>query len=65
MARSGKIICLIEPELESEYRKLCFKKDTSVSTAVRAMIIDELRMQGLLPDESAILLLKKQAEYAS
>lgn len=65
MARSGKIICLIEPELESEYRKLCFKKDMSVSTAIRAMIIDELRMQGLLPDESAVAILKRQPELAS
>lgn len=65
MARSGKIICLIEPELESEFRKLCFKKDITVSTAVRAMIIDDLRMQGLLPDESAIMILKRQPELAS
>lgn len=65
MSRSGEIKCLIEPELEALYKELCSKKEISASTGVRAMIIDELRLHGLLPEESSVSLLKKMPEYTS
>jgi len=59
MARKDSFIkCSIESSLEDSFKSLCEKRSRTVSAAIRELIIDELRMQGMLPDEYAVQLLK-------
>lgn len=58
MKKSSKIIALIEPEIESIFKDLADKKGMSASGLTRSLIIDELQLQGLLPQEFTMYLLK-------
>jgi hypothetical protein len=58
MPRNTKLICMIEPQLEEQFRSICAKNGESASSKIRSMIIDELRLQGLLPENYIALLLK-------
>lgn len=58
MAKSVKLSTLVEPEIEEIFRSLASKHDITVSKYLRGMILDELRLQGLLPLDSAFTIMK-------
>ena len=53
---------LIEPILNDELKKLAAKRRMSTSAFLRVLAIDELRQQGLLPDEFAAKLFRGTSE---
>lgn len=53
MQKTSRVVMLIEPILEDEFRRLAIKKGVSVSSLLRTLVVDELKDQGLLPDEYA------------
>jgi len=49
---------MIEPSLEDMIRSLADKKKVSLSNYIRALIIDDLSINGLLPEEFTMSLFK-------
>lgn len=58
MQKTANIKTLIEPQLEDLFKRLASKKGLTCSGLMRALIIDELQVQGMLPEMTAVTLLK-------
>ena len=57
-AKSIKMCTMLEPEISEMFRSLAAKKGISTSVLLRSMIIDDLRFQGLMPEATAVKILK-------
>jgi len=56
--KTGDLRCYLEPQLKEAFIALASKSDMTPSAMLRAMVIDALRFQGLLPESSSYDLLK-------
>lgn len=56
--KTARVAAMVEPVLCEMFTRLALKKGLTVSGLMRALILDELQIQGMLPEETTMALLK-------
>lgn len=56
--RTARVATMVEPAICEMFTRLALKKNMTVSAYMRALIIDDLQIQGMMPEEISMSLLK-------
>lgn len=56
--RTARISTMVEPEVDDMFKRLANKKGMTCSNFLRALVLDELQIHGMMPEEIALALLK-------
>lgn len=59
MSKNARVAFVIEEEIDDIFERLAAKLGKSKSGYMRELIINEIRSQGLLPEELAVRLLSR------